>query len=148
MTIDYTKISNPDASRPIVNLSGVMYEPFRTLIFLLITAVKSMFENPDEITATSGGVAASILVRNTEVTTNGDSDEDNVTLANGLSGQIKRIYCVAVGNAADSFKITPANMVGGTKITFAANPLGLGCILAYADNEGWVVVANNGGTIA
>lgn len=102
---------------------------------------------PDEITATSAGVAASVLTVNTEVTTNGDSDLDYVTLANGVSGQIKHIYCVAVGNAADSFKITPANMVGGTQITFAASPIGLGCTLVYADNEGWVVVANNGGTI-
>lgn len=103
---------------------------------------------PDEITATSEGVAASVKTMNTEVTTNGDSDLDNVTLANGISGQIKHIYCVAVGNAADSFKITPANMVGGSQITFAASPLGLGCTLVYADNEGWVVVANNGGTIS
>lgn len=103
---------------------------------------------PDEITATDAGVAASLTTVNTEVTTNGDSDLDNVTLANGTSGQVKHIYCVAVGNAADSFKITPANMVGGTQITFAANPLGLGCTLVYADNEGWVVVANNGGVIS
>lgn len=107
----------------------------------------ALYGVPDEITATDAGVAASLTTINTEVTTNGDSDLDNVTLANGTSGQIKHIYCVAVGNAADSFKITPANMVGGTQITFAASPIGLGCTLVYADNEGWVVVANNGGTI-
>lgn len=103
---------------------------------------------PDEITADSLGIAASVSTVNTEVTTDGDTNLDDVTLANGISGQIKHIYCVAVGNAADSFKITPANMVGGTQITFAASPLGLGCTLVYADNEGWVVVANNGGVIA
>ena len=102
---------------------------------------------PDEITATSDGVAASISTMNTEVTTNGDSDEDNVTLANGTSGQIKNIYCVVAGNVADSFKITPLSMVGGTQITFAANPSGKGCTLVYADNEGWIVVGNNGGAI-
>ena len=101
---------------------------------------------PDEITATSGGIAASISTLNTEVTTNGDSDLDNVTLANGISGQIKNIYCVAEGNAADTWKITPANMLGGTQITFAG--VGEGCTLIYADNEGWVVIANNGGTIS
>jgi len=100
---------------------------------------------PDEITATDAGVAASIYTTNTEVTTNGDSDLDNVTLANGTSGQVKHIYCVAQGNAADTWKITPANMVGGTQITFSG--AGEGCTLVYADNEGWVVVANNGGTI-
>jgi hypothetical protein len=100
---------------------------------------------PDEITATSEGVAASVTTVNTEVTTNGDSDLDNVTLANGTSGQTKHIYCVAEGTAADTWKITPATMCGGTQITFAG--VGEGCALVYADNEGWVVVGNNGGTI-
>lgn len=100
----------------------------------------------DEITATSDGIAASISTLNTEVTTNGDSDLDNVTLANGVSGQVKHIYCVAEGNAADTWKITPATMCGGTQIAFAG--AGEGCTLVYADNEGWVVVANNGGTIS
>ena len=101
---------------------------------------------PDEITATGESVAASIATMNTEVTTNGDSDLDDVTLANGTSGQVKHIYCVVEGNAADTWKITPATMCGGTQITFAG--VGQGCTLIYADNEGWVVTANNGGTIS
>lgn len=108
-------------------------------------------ETPDEITADLAGVAASITTVNTEVTTDGDSNLDNVTLANGISGQVKRIYCVVAGNTNDEWKITPANMVGGTQITFAVgsiNPAGLGCTLVYADSEGWVVTANNGGAIA
>lgn len=103
---------------------------------------------PDEITATSEGVAASIETMCTEVTTNGDTDLDNVTLANGTSGQIKRIYCVAQGNPADTWKITPANMCGGTQITFSNALEGEGCTLVYADNEGWVVTGNNGGTVS
>jgi hypothetical protein len=105
-----------------------------------------LISTPDEITATSEGAAASVIILNTEVTTNGDGDLDNVTLANGTSGQIKHIYCVVEGNAADTWKITPANMCGGTQITFSG--AGEGCILVYADSEGWVVVANNGGTIS
>ena len=101
---------------------------------------------PDEITATSAGVAASLITTTTEVTTNGDSDLDNVTLANGYTGQIKHIYCVAELNAADTWKITPANMVGGTQITFSGE--GEGCTLVYANNEGWIVIGNNGGTIS
>jgi hypothetical protein len=100
---------------------------------------------PDEITATDAGVAASVDTVNTEVTTNGDEDLDEVTLVNGVSGQIKHIYCVVEGHANDTWKITPATMCGGTEITFAG--VGLGCTLVYADNEGWVVTANNGGTI-
>lgn len=117
--------------------------------FVLITGsamTGQLSATPDEITATSEGVAASIASINTEVTTNGDADLDNVTLANGTSGQIKHIYCVVEGNAADTWKITPATMCGGTQITFAG--VGLGCTLVYADSEGWVVVANNGGTIS
>ncbi len=101
----------------------------------------------DGITATSAGVAASIVTINTEVTTNDDDDLDNVTLANGVSGQIKHIYCVA-SFAGDTWKITPATMAGGTQITFGDNSVGNGCTLVYADSEGWVVVANNGGTIS
>jgi hypothetical protein len=101
---------------------------------------------PDEITATSEGIAASIATLNTEVKTNGDSDLDNVTLANGISGQVKNIYCVVEGNAGDTWKITPANMIGGSQITFAG--AGEGCTLVYADNEGWAVTGNNGGTIS
>ena len=114
-----------------------------TIASLVATKLTS---TPDPITATSEGIAASITTINTEVTTNGDSDLDNVTLANGTSGQIKHIYCVVEGNASDTWKITPATMCGGTQITFAG--VGEGCTLVYADNEGWVVVANNGGTIS
>ena len=99
----------------------------------------------DDITATSGGIAASIVTDTTFVTTNADSDLDNVTLADGVEGQIKHIVCVVEGNAADTWKITPANMVGGTQITFAG--IGEGCILKMY-SAGWTVVGNNGGTIS
>lgn len=111
-----------------------------------LTVGGAVIATPDEITAESGvGTAASVVTLNTEVTTNGDSDLDNVTLANGTSGQVKHIYCVVEGNVDDTWKITPATMCGGTQITFAG--VGEGCTLVYADNEGWVVTANNGGTI-
>ena len=100
----------------------------------------------DGITATSEGVAASVDTDITWVTTNGDSDLDNVTLADGVAGQIKHIVCVAEGNAADTWKITPATMCGGTQITFAG--AGEGCILVYNASVGWVVAGNNGGTIS
>jgi hypothetical protein len=106
----------------------------------------TLISAPDEITATNSGVAASILTLSTEVTTNGDGDLDNVTLANGTSGQIKHIYCVVEGASGDTWKITPATMCGGTQITFAG--IGLGCTLVYADSEGWIVTGNNGGTIS
>ena len=109
----------------------------------------SLMLTPEAITSASAGVAASVDVSTTNITTNGDSDLDNVTLAAGRAGQVKHFAITAVGNAADSVKITPASMIGGTQITFAANPLGLGCVMQYdATAGGWAVIANNGGTIA
>lgn len=102
---------------------------------------------PDSITSDNAGVAASVSTLLTLITTDGDSNEDNVTLADGQAGQVKMFAVVAAGNAADSVKITPANMAGGSKITFAADPTGLGCTMCF-DGTNWVVVANNGGTIA
>lgn len=102
---------------------------------------------PDSITSDNSGVAASVSTLLTLITTDGDSNLDNVTLADGQTGQVKMFAVVAAGNAADSVKITPANMAGGTQITFAADPTGLGCTMCF-DGTNWTVVANNGGTIA
>jgi hypothetical protein len=109
---------------------------------------KPISGTPDAVTAASGGGAVSVLTPCTEITTDGDSDEDALTLADGVTvGQIKVFVVKAVGNAADSVKITPATMLGGTKITFGASPLGKGCVMQWT-SVGWVVVGNNGGTIA
>jgi len=102
-------------------------------------------QSSESITATSDGEAASLLTLTTLITTNGDEDEDNVTLADGVAGQIKIFAVIAEGNAADTVKITPANYAGGTQITFGATPVGEGCIMVF-DGTNWTVVANNGGT--
>ena len=112
-----------------------------------ITHTGKCIYTPDAITSDNAGVAASVSTFLTQITTDGDSNEDNVTLADGVDGQIKVFAVVAAGNAADSVKITPANMAGGSKITFAADPTGLGCMMAF-DGTNWTVVSNNGGTIA
>ena len=111
-----------------------------------VISVGKLISTPDEITVTNAGVAASLLTVNTEITTNDDNDLDNVTLADGVSGQIKHIYCVA-SFAGDTWKITPDTLLGGTQITFGDNSVGTGCTLIYADGEGWIVVGTNGGTI-
>ena len=76
-----------------------------------------------------------------------DDDLDNVTLANGTSGQIK-YFVIAASFAGDSCKITPATMCGGNQISFGDNAVGDGCIMVYLDNEGWAVIGNEGGTVA
>lgn len=113
-----------------------------------ITLTGAVACTPDSITSDNAGVAASVNTGITLITTDGDSNEDNVTLADGLlAGQIKHFAVIAAGNPADSVKITPANMAGGSKITFAADPTGLGCTMVF-DGTNWTVVANNGGTIS
>jgi len=113
------------------------------------TIVGALTHTPDEITATSEGVAASLYTVVTEITSNGDSDLDNVTLANGTSGQIKHFVWTVAGNAADTLKITPATTCGTwTQITFGAGAVGSGCTMIYSDSEGWTIVGQNGGTIA
>lgn len=117
----------------------------KTITAVSLTTSGILVGSHDDITADSAGVAASITTETTFVTTDGDSNLDDVTLADGTEGQIKYICCVAEGNAADTWKITPANMIGGNQITF--NGVGEGCILKMY-STGWVVVGNNGGTIS
>lgn len=113
-----------------------------------ITMTGGVACTPDSITSDNAGVAASINTGVTLITTDGDSNLDNVTLADGLlAGQVKHFAVIAAGNAADSVKITPANMAGGTQITFAADPTGLGCSMVF-DGTNWTVFSNNGGTIS
>ena len=113
-----------------------------------ITCTGAVAFTPDSITSDNAGTVASINTSVTLITTDGDSNEDAVTLSDGvIAGQIKHFAVIAAGNAADSIKITPANMAGGTKITFAADPTGLGCSMVF-DGTNWTVFANNGGTIA
>ncbi len=115
---------------------------------LTLAAAKMLAGVPDVVAAASEGVAALATSLVSAITTDGQADENAVTLANGGTvGQLKVFVVNIVGNAGDSVKITPATMLGGTKITFGASPLGKGCIFCWTA-AGWVVVGNNGGTIA
>ena len=101
----------------------------------------------DAITSDNAGVAASVDTVLTEVTTDGDSNLDNVTLADGVRGQVKIIYLKVEGIAADTWKITPANLAGGTEITFAdVNIDGEGATLVFDGTE-WNITNNEGGAI-
>ena len=114
---------------------------------LLTTWLDRQFRSPSDVTVTSGGVACPLNTFAVTVTTDGDSNLDNLTLAAGTVGQVLYIACKAQGNAGDSYKITPATMVGGTIITFGAPPIGKGCTMLRT-SEGWAVIGNNGGTIS
>ena len=100
----------------------------------------------EDLTGASEGVAASVVVYTSFVTTDGDGDENALTLADGTKGQIK-VFVTAVETAGgDSYKITPAHMNGGTKITFDAT-VGDGCTMIF-DGTSWNIISNNGGTIS
>ena len=64
------------------------------------------------------------------------------TMANGTNGQIKVITMIADGG--DSV-ITPANLAGGTTITF--NDVG-DTVVCLFTNSNWVVISNVGATVA
>ena len=76
----------------------------------------------------------------TELTTTG---ANALTLADGTtSGQVKIITMIVDGGNGT---LTPTTLAGGTTITF--NDVGDGVVLVYG-TAGWVVVGNNGATIA
>jgi len=87
----------------------------------------------------SGAGALNLTDLITEVTTTG---ANALTLANGSAGQVKIITMIVDGGDGT---LTPATLAGGTTITFA--DVGDGVVLVYG-TAGWVVVGNNGATIA
>ena len=91
------------------------------------------------VESVSGAGALNLTDLITEVTTTG---ADALTLANGSSGQVKIITMIVDGGDGT---LTPATLAGGTTITF--NDVGDGVVLVYG-TAGWVVVGNNGATIA
>ncbi len=72
---------------------------------------------------------------------------DDLSLAAGVSGQIKIIYLKALSNSGTS-RITPAGgMLTGTTVTL--NALGESVILMYSGSSSkWVVIGGNGYAIA
>jgi hypothetical protein len=106
----------------------------------------SLMYSFESLTVESGGTAASVTQVVSFITTNGDGDEDAVTLADGTIGQVKIFVSAVEGAGGDSYKVTPAHMNGGTKITFDGT-VGDGCTMIF-DGTSWNIVSNNGGTIS
>ena len=107
------------------------------------SAFAGSYEN---LTATSDGVAASITLRTTFITSNDDNDLDNVTLADGVIGD-EKLFVLKLINAGDSVKITPANANNFTEITFTDAHDGFGCIMVF-DGTNWNIAAKSAGTTA
>ncbi|MFH2073803.1 MAG: hypothetical protein ABIJ57_00455, partial [Pseudomonadota bacterium] len=106
----------------------------------------AMIYSYEDLTIANAGTAASIVQVVTFIATDGNGDEDNATLADGTVGQIKIFVTKTEGAGGDTYKITPANMNGGTKITFDG-VVGDGCTLIF-DGTKWNVISTNGGVIS
>lgn len=95
----------------------------------------------DGVQTLSGPGAISVIKGRTEVTSTG---VDALTLAAGTDGMKKAIYMVVDGGDAT---ITPTGLLGYTTIKFTA--VGQGVELVYSSSQSkWVVVGNNGATLA
>lgn len=92
-----------------------------------------------EIDALSGPGAVSVA---TVVTTVATTGADALTLADGVTGQIKIITMITDGGEGT---LTPANPLGYATIKF--NDVGDSVILVFV-NSGWQILSNNGCTVA
>tara|TARA_R110000787_G_scaffold220598_4_gene329319 strand:+ start:1141 stop:2013 length:873 start_codon:yes stop_codon:yes gene_type:complete len=101
---------------------------------------KTLADLKTSVQTLSGAGAIDVVTGVTEVTT---TAADALTLANGTVGQIKIIVMKADGGDGT---ITPVTFAGGSTITM--NDAGDSVMLTYATTIGWVLVANNGCTIA
>ena len=101
---------------------------------------KTLADLKTSVQSLSGAGAIDLVTGVTEVTT---TAADALTLANGTVGQIKIIVMKVDGGDGT---ITPVTFAGGTTITM--NDVGDSVMLTYATTIGWVLVANNGCTIA
>ena len=101
---------------------------------------KTLADLKTSVQTLSGAGAIDVVTGVTEVTT---TAADALTLANGTVGQIKIIVMKADGGDGT---ITPVTFAGGSTITM--NDVGDSVMLTYATTIGWVLVANNGCTIA
>ena len=101
---------------------------------------KTLADLKTSVQTISGAGAIDVVTGVTEVTT---TAADAYTLADGTVGQIKIIVMKADGGDGT---ITPVTFAGGTTITM--NDVGDSVMLTYATTIGWVLIANNGCTIA
>ena len=96
------------------------------------------------VQALAGAGAADITNLVTECTASATGNV--VTLADGSAGQMKIVSMVGEAAGTDTIVLTPATFAGGTTITF--DTVGESATLIYNATIGWVLVSNNGGTVA
>lgn len=87
----------------------------------------------------TGAGAVNLTTLSTILVTTG---ANALTLADGAAGQIKIIHMKTDGGDGT---LTPAHLVGGTTLTF--NDAG-DIVFLYFNGTAWVIIANNGATLA
>jgi Flp pilus assembly protein CpaB len=92
------------------------------------------------VTTRSGAGAVPITAATVQLTTTG---ANALTLANGTNGQMLAIVMVADGGDGT---LTPTTKTGYTTITFDA--VGDSVLLQYFTTLGWMIISNNGATVA
>ncbi len=92
------------------------------------------------IDSQSGAGAISLFTDLTKLTTTG---ADALTLADGVDGQSKQIVMVTDGGDGT---LTPATKTGYSTITF--NDAGDTVTLLFTTTKGWLIMSNNGCTVA
>ena len=88
----------------------------------------------------SGAGAIPITAASVRLTTTG---ANALTLANGTNGQILSIVMIADGGDGT---LTPTTKTGYSTITF--NDVGDSVMLQYFPTQGWMILSNNGCTVA
>lgn len=115
-----------------------------TLTVSAVTTSSSVINTPCTKTCSHTGTAIDLTCKNVELSTDGDGDQDNCTLANGTVGQELDLIWKTQSSATDGLVITPGSAFadGATTYTFSmASPtnvvLGRSLSLVYTTN-GWV----------
>jgi hypothetical protein len=100
----------------------------------------------EDVTATSAGVALSLNTPVHWITTNGDEDLDNLTLADGsVDGERHYISVVAKGHANDTLKVTPTSPGSLTHVTWGTLVVGSCVVLMWdATNAKWQIAGGLG----
>ena len=98
------------------------------------------------LTATNGGVAASLLTDTTVIITDaGGADANNVSLADGVLGQTKIFTFKTETTGGDTVIITPNTPVGFATVTFDA--IGDTVTMMF-DGTSWTIIGEHASTIA
>jgi len=114
--------------------------------FTLKSVSGQIYFGDEDITASVAGVAASIDVLTTGITTDGLGGLSMITLTDTNANYLLKAFILkSKANAGDSVKVVPAHTDYFASITF--NTVGQGCIMVCHGGR-WLIVANNGGTIA